>query len=143
MPKLKTLRHQRMLPVFLLAFVCFAQSKAPATVHIYRERLSVRQAAHPTITCDGFPVARLQNGRVYSLKASAGRHAFAIDEDTIGIDVDVESGKEYFVRIDYPPNTLGGRAVAVLVAPDQGRMEIQKVRPLDKWLIQSATCGKP
>ncbi len=120
------------------------QPQPQATVHIYRYRLSVGQAAHPTVSCDAFPVARIQNGRVYTMKVSAGRHSFATVDYPIGIDVDIESAKEYFVRVDYPPNaSFAVRATPVLVPPAQGRDEIRKLRPLDGQFIEAATCGKP
>lgn len=86
----------------------------------------------------------MQNGRVYTIKASAGRHNFTVADSPNGIDVDAEPGKEYFVRIDYPPNaTFATGALPVLVPPDQGMKEVRKLRPLDRWFIEAATCGKP
>jgi hypothetical protein len=129
-----------------MSIAAFAQTPAPptGTVHIYRYKLTVGQAAHPTVSCDAFPVARIQNGRVYTMHVSPGRHSFATADNATGIDVDVESGKEYFVRIDYPPNaSFAVRASPVLVAPEQGRKEISKIRPLDGWFVESATCGRP
>jgi hypothetical protein len=128
----------------LLSAVSSAQAPSPATVHIYRYRLSVGQAKHPTVSCDAFPVARMQNGRVFTMKVPAGRHVFSTSDDSTGIQVDIAPGKEYFVRIDYPPNfTYSERATAVLVAPEQGRMETSKMRPLDGRFIEAATCGNP
>jgi hypothetical protein len=121
-----------------------AQAPAQATIHIYRYKLTVGTAAHPTVSCDAYPIVRIQNGRVYTLKVSPGRHSFTTADDITGIDVDMDAGKDYFVRIDYPPNSqFAVHASPVLVAPDQGREEIKKLRPLDKWFIENATCGKP
>jgi hypothetical protein len=134
----------RLILIVALAVVALAQVQPKATVHIYRYRLSVGQAARPTVACDDFPVARILNGRVYTMQVSAGRHAFTIGAKPIGLTVDIEPGKEYFVRLDYPPNTLTRiDPAAVLVPPEQGGAEIQKLRPLDKWDVESATCGRP
>jgi hypothetical protein len=120
------------------------QVQPQSTVHIYRNKLSVGTAAHPTVSCDMFEIARIQNGRVYTLRVSAGRHSFTTTHDETGIMVDVESGKEYFVRIDFTPNArFHGDASPTLVAPEQGRMEILKLRPLDAQYIEAATCGRP
>jgi hypothetical protein len=120
------------------------QVQPQATVYIYRYKLSVGTSAHPTVSCDAFPVVRIQNGRVYSMKVSAGRHSFTTTDDPTGILVDVESGKEYFVRIDFPPNAkFRGDARPVSVAPEQGRMETLPLRPLDGRYIEAATCGRP
>jgi hypothetical protein len=115
-----------------------------ATVHIYRYKLSVGAFAHPTVSCDMFPIVRMQNGRVYSIKVSAGRHSFTTTHDQAGILVDAEPGKDYFVLIDFPPNAKYQReASPVLVAPEQGRMETMKLRPLDLQYVEAATCGRP
>jgi hypothetical protein len=99
---------------------------------------------HPQVSCDAFPVVSIQNGRVYTMKASAGRHVFSTSDDQPGLQVDIEPGKEYFVRIDYPPNaSYKISASPVLVAAELGRMEIEKLRPLDARYIQAATCGNP
>jgi hypothetical protein len=133
------------IPALLMALsILSAQTQPQGTVHIYREKLPVATAAHPTVSCDMFPVARIQNGRVYSMKVSAGRHLFATTHDPTGINVDVEPGKDYFVRIDFTPNAkLHGDATPVLVAPEQGRVETLKLRPLDGQYIEAATCGRP
>jgi hypothetical protein len=121
-----------------------AQPQPQATVHIYRPKLSVGAGAHPTVSCDMFAIARIQNGRVYTLKVSAGRHSITTTHDQTGILVDAEPGKEYFVRIDFPPNALFQKdASPVWVAPEQGRMETLKLRPLDGQYIEAATCGRP
>lgn len=122
----------------------FAQAKPTGLVHIYRYKLTTGKAAHPTVSCDAFPVARIQNGRVYTMTVSAGRHSFGTVDNAVGIDVDVEPGKEYYVRIDYPVNaSFAIRATPVLVPPGDGSQEIRKLQPLDKWFIEAATCGKP
>jgi len=73
-----------------------AQTKqaAPPTavVHIYRLKLTIGVAAHPTVSCDNFPVVRMQNGRIYTMKISTGRHAFAISDHPTGINVERMSG---------------------------------------------------
>jgi hypothetical protein len=120
------------------------QAPPQGTVHIYREKLSSATAAHPTVSCDMFAIARMQNGRVYTMKVSAGRHTFTTTHDETGIKVDVEPGKDYFVRIDFTPNAkLHGDASPVQVPTEQGRMETLKLRPLDAQYIEAATCGIP
>jgi hypothetical protein len=138
------MKRAHALAFWMAVSMLYAQPQPQATVHIYRPKLSVGTAAHPTVSCDMFAIAKIQNGRVYSLKVSAGRHSFTTTENQTGIMVDVESGKEYFVRIDFPPNATFRRdASPVLVSPEQGRMETLKLRPLDGQYIEAATCGRP
>jgi hypothetical protein len=123
--------------------IAFAPPAPTGTVHLYRYLLNVGKAVHPTISCDAFPVAKMQNGRVYTMKVFAGRHMFTAGDSPTGIEVDVEAGKEYFVRIDYSPNaSFGVRATPVLVSLEQGREETKKLRPLDGWFVEDAACGK-
>jgi hypothetical protein len=121
----------------------FAPPVPSGTVHFYRYLLKVGKATHPIISCDAFPIARMQNGRVYTMQIPAGRHAIATSEDPTGIEVDIEAGKEYFIRIDYSPNaSFAIRATPVVVTLEVGREETKKLRPLDGWLVEDATCGK-
>lgn len=137
----------RRTAICLLALAAGALAFAPpvpsGTVHFYRYLLKVGKAAHPIISCDAFPIARMQNGRVYTMQIPAGRHAIATSENPTGIEVDIEAGKEYFIRIDYATNaSFAIRATPVVVPVEVGREETKKLRPLDGWLVEDATCGK-
>ena len=138
------MKRTRTLTFWMAISMLSAQTPPQATLHIYRYRLSVGTTAHPTVSCDMFPVVRTQNGRVYTMKVSAGRHSVTTVDNPSGIQVDVEPGKEYFVRIDFSPNaTFKKGANPVLVPPEQGRMETLKLRPIDGQYIEDATCGRP
>lgn len=128
--------------ILIIATLTFAQKKAPGIVHIYRYKLNQGKAVHPMVSCDTFALAKIQNGRVYTLKVSAERHEFTVGDSPNGINVDVQPGKEYYVRIDFNPNApfaTGG--FPVLVSADQGSKEVQKLKPLDPWYAEAATCG--
>jgi len=110
-------------------------------VHIYRLKLEIGTVTRPTVTCDNFPVVRIPNGSVFTMKMSVGRHAIAIDNEP-GSKLDVVADKEHYVRIDYAVNAShAGGAVPVVVPPEQGRMETMKLKQLDPGYIESATCG--
>ncbi len=123
--------------------LAFAPAVPSGRVHFYRYLMEVGKASHPIISCDAFPIARMQNGRVYTMQMTAGRHTIITSENPVGIEVDVVAGKEYFVRIDYAANSsFAIRATPVLVPLEVGREETKKLRPLDGWLVEDATCGK-
>jgi hypothetical protein len=132
------------LLVLAAGALAFAPAPVPSgTVHFYRYLLKVGKAAHPIISCDAFPIARMQNGRIYTMQIPAGRHAIATSENPTGIEVDIAAGKEYYIRIDYAPNaSFAIRATPVVVPLELGREETKKLRPLDGWLVEDATCGK-
>jgi hypothetical protein len=145
MMKQLRIRHAEILLGFWMALttVAPAQVQPAATVHIYRYKLTIARAAHPSVSCDASPVVKIQNGRVFTMKVPAGSHNFSTADNPTGINVAMEPGKEYFVRIDYPPNTsFALHAAPVLVAPEQGRQEIQKLRQFDAWFVEGATCGQ-
>jgi hypothetical protein len=138
-----TRRIATCLLVLAACALAFAPAAPSGTVHFYRYLMEVGKASHPIISCDAFPIARMQNGRVYTMQMTAGRHAIDTSENPTGIEVDVEVGKEYFIRIDYSPNaSFAIRATPVLVPLEVGREETKKLRPLDGWLVEDATCGK-
>ncbi len=131
----------------LLAWLPAQTAKNPpqpqGTVHIYRERLEIGKLTRPTVSCDNFPIARLENGRVYTMKMSVGRHALGTTDHPVGFFIDVEAGKEYFVRIDFPVNaSLPSGATPVLVPVEQGRVETMKLKPLDGRYIEAGGCGR-
>jgi hypothetical protein len=127
----------------LFALSAFAPTRPTGTVHFYRYLLTVGKAVHPTVSCDAFPIVKMQNGRIYTMKVPVGRHALTAGDSPTGIEVDVAEGKEYFVRIDYSPNApFALRATLVLVPQEQGREETKKLRPLDGWFVEDAACGK-
>lgn len=128
--------------VAVSALFLLAQAKAPGVVHIYRYKSTQGKAVHPTVSCDTFPVAKIQNGRVYTMKLSAARHDFTVGDSPTGIHVDVQPGKDYYVRIDFAPNaSFATGGYPVLVPSDEGSQEVQKLKPLDPWFAEAATCG--
>ena len=131
----------------LLPLLPAQTAKKPAesqgTVHIYRERIEIATKTKPTVSCDNFAVAKIENGRVFTMKMSVGRHDLGTTDHPVGFHIDIEAGKEYFVRIDYPLNaSLPSGAAPVLVPADQGRMETAKLKPLDGRYIETGACGR-
>ena len=114
--------------------LAFGAACSSGTVHFYRYLLKVGKAAHPIISCDAFPIARMQNGRVYTMQIPAGRHAIATSENPTGIEVDVEAGREYFIRIDYATNASFAIRDARGGSGECGRSETKKLRPLTDGL---------
>ena len=126
----------------MIGLAVAAEVRPQSTLHVYRYQLKVHQASHPTVQCDTFPIVRMQNGRVYTMKVTAGHHTFTIADSLATLNVSMEPDKEYYVRMDYP-ETLGTGPMLTLVPPEQGRIETAKLKPLDGWYVENATCGSP
>jgi hypothetical protein len=121
-----------------------AKPQPQGTLHIYRYKLEVAHAKHPAVSCDNFPIVRIQNGRIYSLKVSTGRHTLLVADNPDPLDIDVEVNKDYYIRVDYPINAApGARPALVLVPPAQARDDIKGLRRLDGQFVEAATCGRP
>jgi hypothetical protein len=97
----------RMTVCGIASFLPAQTAKPPqpqGTVHIYRDRLQVGALTRTVVSCDNFPVARFENGRVFTMKMSVGRHAMGTNNNPVGFHLDVDADKEYFVRIDFATN---------------------------------------
>ncbi len=133
----------KLAPIILFSTAICLSAPPQGTVHIYRQKLEIGTVVRPTVTCDNFPVVRLPNGSVFTMNMSEGRHQIATGDNPTGIYLDVESGKEHYVRIDFPANAShASRATPIQVPLDQGRMETIKLKVLDASYIEAATCGK-
>jgi hypothetical protein len=136
----------RMTVCGIASFLPAQTAKPPqpqGTVHIYRDRLQVGALTRTVVSCDNFPVARFENGRVFTMKMSVGRHAMGTNNNPVGFHLDVDADKEYFVRIDFATNaSYAADAKLVQVPSDQGRMETMKLKPLDGRFIETGACGK-
>lgn len=118
-------------------------SNSAPVLHIYREKGEMGVISRPTVSCDNFPLARIPNGRLYTIKVSPGWHEIGTTDKPAPIRIDVKADNEYFVRIDYPLNSafsLG--ATPVLVPTEQGRREIAGLRPLEGRYIEAGSCGR-
>lgn len=109
-----------------------SQSKdSQATVYIYRYKQFVGSALAPSVYCDDTELARMTNGRFFAAKLSSGKHTFHSNDKQAGIDVDLKSGQDYYIRVELATGMMKGHGRLVLVAPEQGGYEIKKLKPLD------------
>ena len=102
-----------------------------ATVYIYRYKQFVGSALTPSVFCDDFELARMSNGKFLVAKFPAGKHAFRSNDNQAGIDLDLKSGQDYYIRVEIAAGMMKGHGRLLLVAPEQGGYEIKKLKPLD------------
>jgi hypothetical protein len=108
-----------------------AQSKA--SVYIYRYKQFVGSALAPSVYCDETQLARMENGRYFTVRVDPGNHTFRSNDTQSGIALDLKAGQEYFVRVEIATGLLKGHGRLILTSPEQGRYELQssKLKPLD------------
>jgi|SRR5579872_7014706 len=108
-------------------------SASKATVYIYRYKQFVGSALAPSVYCDGNQLARMENGRYFTVKLDPGKHTFTSNDKQSGIDMEVKTGEEYFIRVELAAGFAKGHGRLVLVSREQGSYELQsdKLKPLD------------
>lgn len=104
---------------------------APATVYIYRYKQFVGSALSPSVFCDDSELARMDNGRFFVAKLSGGKHTFHSNDKQAGIDLDLKSGQDYYIRLEIATGAWKDHGRLVLIAPEQGSYEIKNLKPLD------------
>lgn len=107
------------------------KDNSQVTVYIYRYKQFVGSALSPSVYCDDTELARIENGRFFAAKLASGKHTFHSNDKQAGIDVDLKSGQDYYIRVEIAAGMMKGHGRLSLVAPEQGSYEIKKLKPLD------------
>lgn len=109
-----------------------------AIVHIYRYKQFVGSALAPSVYCDETELARMENGRFFSVKLPSGKHSFYSNDKQAGMDVDLKGGQDYYIRVEIAAGMMKGHGRLILVAPEQGGYEIKKLKPLEADKIKDS-----
>jgi Protein of unknown function (DUF2846) len=133
-----------LLSVSLLTLFAFAQepaattaatdkSDAKATVYVYRYKQFTGSALAPSVYCDETQLAKMENGRYFTVRMDPGKHVFYSNDKQAGIELDLKSGQQYFIRVEIATGFMKGHGRLILVAPEQGGYEMKssKLKPLD------------
>jgi len=111
-----------------------------ATVYVYRYKQFVGSALAPSVWCDETELARMENGRYFTVTLDPGKHNFRSNDKQSGIELDAKPGQEYFVRVEIAAGMMKGHGRLILVAPEQGGYELKsKLKPLDSNKVVNAT----
>ena len=88
-----------------------AEPSPRARIYVYVQSETPARSWFP-IFCDSSAVAKLKRGRFFAIDVRPGRHMVGAKE-SVPVFVDAESGKEYFVRVEWSNGEAGGPAVPV------------------------------
>lgn len=111
-------------------------SDSQASVYIYRYKQFVGSALSPSVYCDENELARMDNGKFFVAKLSSGKHAFRSNDKQAGVEVELKSGQDYYIRVEIAAGMMKGHGRLILVAPEQGAYEIKKLKPLDREKVK-------
>jgi hypothetical protein len=104
-----------------------------ATVYFYRYKQYVGSALAPSVYCDEAELARMENGRYFTVKLAPGKHTFRSNDKQSGAEVDLKPGQEYFLRVEIAAGFMKGHGRLIAVVPEQARFELRakNLKPLD------------
>jgi hypothetical protein len=104
-----------------------------ATVYFYRYKQYAGSALKPSVYCDEVQVARMDNGRYFTLKLDPGKHTFRSNDKQSGAEVDLKPGQEYFLRVELVAGFMKGHGRLVAVVAEQAKYELKakNLKPLD------------
>jgi hypothetical protein len=105
---------------------------ALAVVHIYRANQFTAKLRSPAVYCNEAPLAKMQNGRYFTIKLLPGRYAFRSEDKGVGIQINAEAGKEYFVRVEMALGSFKGTQQVAEVSKEQGESELRVLKPIDR-----------
>lgn len=107
--------------------------ESPAKVYVYRYKQFVGGALAPSVYCDDVQLARMDNGRYFMATIPAGKHTFRSNDAQSGMDLNLKSGQEYFLRVEIATGFMKGHGRLVLMPREQASYELRtaKLKPLD------------
>jgi uncharacterized protein DUF2846 len=108
-----------------------------AVVYVYRNRNSSGPPPNsPSVFCDERELARMQNGRYFSIRLEAGKHSFRSTEGQSMADLDVKAGQTYYIRGEVVPVRLKPRGRLTLMSLEQGASEARMLKPIDSGMVK-------
>src|SRR5260370_16611728 len=96
-----------------------------ATVYVYRYKQFVGGALAPSVYCDETELARMENGRYFTVKLDPGKHNFRSNDKQSGMELDVKAGQEYFLRVEIATGFMKGNVRLVFMHPEQVGYELK------------------
>src|ERR1051325_212499 len=106
-----------------------------AIVYVYRKKNFNTRNMQPSVYLDGEEVARMDDGKFFTIKLEPGKHKLEVNKGHSGAEIDMKPGEQYYFRVDIKPGFWKGRGEVLYMQKEQGSVEIQKMDPLeDKWI---------
>jgi hypothetical protein len=103
-----------------------------AAVYVYRLRFGSGPAPNsPSVYCDEQELARIQNGRYFSIRLDAGKHSFRSTDENSVVELDIKAGQTYYIRGEVVPVRLKPRGRLTLMSSEQGVSEARPLQPID------------
>lgn len=112
---------------------------AKANVYVYRYKQFAGSGLEPSVYCDDVELARMDNGRYFTVKLAPGKHTFRSNDKQAGIEIELKGGEEYYIRVEIVPGFMKGHGRLVFMQKEQGSYEIKKLKPLEAGKVKDKT----
>jgi len=116
-----------------------ANDDSKVIVHVYRYKAWTGSALEPPFLVDNVKIAQMDNGSWFKVKLDVGKHTFQSNDKQAGLELELKSSEEYYIRMDIAEGVWKGKGRLVIVPKEQGAFELQKLKPLRKTKILDAT----
>jgi len=108
----------------------------PATeagyLRVYRQKRFTGSALAPSIFVDDKPIARVGNGRRFTMRLLPGSHTVRSDDKSSAITLDAKAGQDYYIRVEEATGFWKGHGKLTLVMPEQGSPEYKLQKPIEE-----------
>jgi hypothetical protein len=122
------------LTLWISSLLFVAASGLGQEVIVYRPKKLAHWALKPSVYVDGRQVARLQDGRYFTVKLRPGHYTFTSTAKAPSLEVDIKSGEhQYLEMIMVPGWPWKGRLVPV--SAGDGNVAIQTLRASDRKFV--------
>ncbi len=105
-------------------------STSNAIVYVYRYKQFVGYTVEPSVYCNDEQLARMDNGRYFKVVLSPGTYTFRSNDKQSGLEMELKSGEEYYLRVEIVQGLMKQYGRLVLMTKEQGSYEIKKLKPL-------------
>ena len=100
-----------------------------ATVHFYRTKSLFGAVIRPKLSMNGNPISTIKRNWRKTITVPAGTHIFSAEtEATKKIELQVEAGKQYYVRCSIGFGFLVGRIKFTLVDAEKAKQQMKGLR---------------
>jgi Protein of unknown function (DUF2846) len=103
-----------------------------AYLRVYRQKRFTGSALAPSVYVDDKQIARVGNGRRFTMRLLPGSHTVRSDDKSSAITVDAKPGQEYYVRVEEATGFWKGHGKLTLVMPEQGSPEYKLQKPVEE-----------
>ncbi len=100
------------------------------TVVVYRVKAFRARALEPSLFCDDIQVARMDNGRYFTLNLDPGKHVIKSNDEATEVLIDGKAGDTHYVRINLVSGAWKFWGGVTQASPETAQQQLRKLKPL-------------